>query len=231
MINNKKSFVLYHDYRDVINELSLEEKGELLDLIFNFTDDYNEDILIENKLLKCVFLPIKNQLLRDKEKYESVVEFRKLAGSKGGIAKVANATIATKKVAKGSKAKKGIANVADTVTVNDTEICNMLNDNGSVNDIFNEQDFTNDEITQINKFLKYKKEKKQSYTKTGLEGLHEQLLEFKTKNYSIIEIIKTSISRNYSGLFEPKKQFNNNTTKTIQQTLKDCNANFVEGDF
>jgi len=94
--------------------------------------------------------------------------------------------------------------------------------------IFNEQDFTNDEITQINKFLKYKKEKKQSYTKTGLEGLHEQLLEFKTKNYSIIEIIKTSISRNYSGLFEPKNQFNNNTSKTIQQTLKYCNANFVE---
>ena len=38
MSNKKKSFVLYADQKEVIEDLSFEEKGRLLDALFEFAD-------------------------------------------------------------------------------------------------------------------------------------------------------------------------------------------------
>ena len=110
----KKSFVLYQSYKIQLSALSQSQKGDLLDAIFA----HNENLEIElDALTKMAFSFIKAQLDRDKIQYETTVERRKLAGSKGGLAKVANATFATSIVAKGSKAKQRVANVADDVDV------------------------------------------------------------------------------------------------------------------
>jgi hypothetical protein len=60
------------------------------------------------------------------------------------------------------------------------------------------------------KWVKYKKEKKSSYTQSGINQL---LLDWQDKsNEELEKAINNSISNNYQGLFESKQQFNNGNT-------------------
>jgi hypothetical protein len=60
------------------------------------------------------------------------------------------------------------------------------------------------------KWINYKKEKKSSYTESGIKQL---LLDWQDKsNEELEKAINNSISNNYQGLFEPKQQFNNGNT-------------------
>jgi len=77
--------------------------------------------------------------------------------------------------------------------------------------------FGNKEITLreeiFNKWFQHKKEKKQSYTPSGKKEL---LKTWENKSEQELELaVNHSISNNYSGIFEPKQQFNNgnNTEK------------------
>ena len=105
----KKSFVLYQDYKTHISLLSQEQKGYLLDAIF----EYNEGNLIKlDPIVEMAFSFIKTQMDRDSDKYAIELEKRRSAGRKGGLAKA-------------SSAKQCLASLADnetdivTVTVND----------------------------------------------------------------------------------------------------------------
>jgi len=66
----------------------------------------------------------------------------------------------------------------------------------------------------FSKWIKYKKEKKSSYTESGINQL---INEWKDKTNDELErSINNSISNNYQGIFEPKQQFNNgNTTEKL----------------
>ena len=78
--------------------------------------------------------------------------------------------------------------------------------------------FENKEITLreeiFNKWFQHKKEKKQSYTPSGKKEL---LKIWENKSEQELELaVNHSISNNYSGIFEPKQQFNNgNTTEKL----------------
>jgi len=64
----------------------------------------------------------------------------------------------------------------------------------------------------FSKWIKYKKEKKSSYTESGINQL---INEWKDKTNDELErAINNSISNNYQGIFEPKQQFNNNGNTT-----------------
>jgi hypothetical protein len=64
----------------------------------------------------------------------------------------------------------------------------------------------------FSKWIKYKKEKKSSYTELGINQL---INEWKDKTNDELErAINNSISNNYQGIFEPKQQFNNNGNTT-----------------
>ncbi len=78
--------------------------------------------------------------------------------------------------------------------------------------------FGNKEITLreeiFNKWFQHKKEKKQSYTPSGKKEL---LKTWENKSEQELELaVNHSISNNYSGIFEPKQQFNyGNTTEKL----------------
>jgi hypothetical protein len=61
------------------------------------------------------------------------------------------------------------------------------------------------------KWFRYKREKRQAYTPTGVETLIKTWSEF--SDSQLEQIVDTSISNNYSGLFAPK-----NTTTSKQST-------------
>ena len=113
----KNSFVLYTDYRQHTALLSVEEKAQLLDAIFAYAA--GEEVELTGMALMA-FSFIKAQMDRDNAKYEEKCEKRKIAGSKGGLAKASNAKQKVANVANARSAKQKVANVADTDTVTDT---------------------------------------------------------------------------------------------------------------
>ena len=95
---NRKSFLLYLDTLDVIQELTDAQIGKLFRAIVSYQhglDDPDnreyEELLSGDSLLKIAFTPFKSQFDRDFLKYKEVCEKRVNAGRKGGIAKASKA--------------------------------------------------------------------------------------------------------------------------------------------
>ena len=77
----KKSFVLYIDHLSVLDELTDEQAGQLFKAINAHVN--NKDYAL-NGLLNAVFIPFRNQIDRDTEKYNKIIERNKINGKKGG---------------------------------------------------------------------------------------------------------------------------------------------------
>jgi len=125
----KKSFLLYCDIINVVKKLPKEKVGELFILILEFVN--GNEIEPDDVLLQVAFEPIKNSLIRDKIKYEQIVETRREAGKKGGEARVKNLieeeeklkqmqAIASSCLANEANGKQNLANQADSDSVSDS---------------------------------------------------------------------------------------------------------------
>ena len=125
-MQGKKSFVLYTDQREVFDELTDEDAGKLIKIIFAYVNDENPEV--NDRLLKVAFLPIKTQLKRDLVVWDEKKQQRAEAGRKGGLAKASNATFATND---SSKAKQNLANLAVNVNGN-VNVNDNVNVNGNV---------------------------------------------------------------------------------------------------
>ncbi len=69
MAQGKKSFVLYTDLLEVVEELTDEEAGLLFKTILRYVNDMNPEV---PKKVKLAFIPIRQDLKRDLEKYETI---------------------------------------------------------------------------------------------------------------------------------------------------------------
>ena len=69
---NKKSFILYSDQIEMINELSDEQAGSLLKYIYLYSTGITPKI--SDPTVKIAFMSIKVSLDRDTEKYKQVCE-------------------------------------------------------------------------------------------------------------------------------------------------------------
>lgn len=191
MAKNKKSFILYCDQQGVFNKLPDEIAGKLIKHIFAYVNDENPPC--DDLLLSIAFEPIKTQLKRDLVKYEDYIEKQSVNGSKGGRPKKANETQKTQ--AFFEEPKK-----ADTDNVTD-------NDNENVKEEYK---------LSFDLWLKYKKEKKQKYTKTGIQQLIKSC-QSKYTPKEFTEVVEHSISQNYSGLYEPKQDNSKKVAEFVPQ--------------
>ena len=148
MAKDKKSFVLYCDQQGVFNKLPDEIAGKLIKHIFAYVNDENPPC--DDLLLSIAFEPIKTQLKRDLRKYEVYIEKQKENGAKGGRPKKEEETQKTQPFFQEPKK-------ADSVSVSVS---------GSENESVKEE-----YKLAFDLWLKYKQEKKQKYTKTGIEQL------------------------------------------------------------
>lgn len=71
----KDSFILYLEQKEIFETLSDNEAGKLIKAIFEYESTGQSPKL--SKTLNLVFIPIKNTLDRNKEKYQKVVERNK----------------------------------------------------------------------------------------------------------------------------------------------------------
>lgn len=219
----KDGFVLYCSHYPTIQLLSIEEKGNLLDVVFKY-HIYGVEPEIESFPVKIAFSFLKQQFDRNNEKYQNIVERNKLNGIKGGRPQQQNnpvGLLGTKK--------------------NPEEPRKANNDNGNDNGNGNGKKLIAEKmktpiLTETEKFisslpdkwkpivikwLDFKKEKQQPYKGImSLNTMFEQLKKFSNGNPDIgLEIIDNSISSNYSGFFE-LNQKQNGTDKFSNSTNK-----------
>lgn len=116
----KKTFILYLDNLNVLDDLTDEEAGQLFKAIKQYQIERKTDL---KGLMKAIFTPFQTVLDKDDVKYEQTCEQRRLAGAKGGRKKAENlANLANAKFA-----KKNVANLADNDNDNDNENDNDIN--------------------------------------------------------------------------------------------------------
>lgn len=77
----RKSFVLYTSMQELTDDLTDEQKGQLLQVIFDYVT--GKELNISDKLVKVTFTSIKQQLDRDGLKWEEKKQKRSEAGKKG----------------------------------------------------------------------------------------------------------------------------------------------------
>ena len=79
---DKKSFILYHSYNDFFSQLSDEEAGQLIKMIFAHETD--DEYASPNRVVQMLFVQIKSTLERDRTEYEKTCNQRKKIGKLGG---------------------------------------------------------------------------------------------------------------------------------------------------
>lgn len=126
MADNKKSFVVYHDIKEVLDDLTDEQAGKLFRSMVNYSVEGSEQPL--DGVLKFIFIPIRQQMDRDSTKWEGIREKRAEAGRKGGIKSGESRRKANEANALSASSNEANEAVNVTATVNGT-----VNANGTVN--------------------------------------------------------------------------------------------------
>lgn len=118
MTDEKKSFILYREWRDIIQELTLEQRGILITAIF---DVVNGNTPLEmDGMTKICFKVMHSQINRDAERWEDIRKKRKEAGEKSAEAR--------------AKQKEANQTNANFVKHKETNPTVSVNDNVTVDD-------------------------------------------------------------------------------------------------
>lgn len=121
----KNSFLLYTSDYKCIKDLPLEQKGALLDAIFEYAS--TGTIIDLPPVVSMAFNFFRSHIDDNTEKWNEKVEKRRAAGRLGGLAKAENSKQSQANVANAKDAKQSQANLANlAVNVNDN-----VNDNVS----------------------------------------------------------------------------------------------------
>lgn len=112
----KDSFILYTDQKEIIDKLTDEQAGKLIKAIYQYAKDGTTPKL--DMLLEIAFIPIKQNLERNSEKWEDIKQKRSEAGKLG--AEIKKQKQANAKFALSKQANQAVnVNVNGNVNVND----------------------------------------------------------------------------------------------------------------
>lgn len=143
MRDDKKSFVVYHDIKAILDKLSDDQVGKLFRAMVS--QSMGETVPeFDDLVLDIAFTPIRQQMSRDAEKWDDIKEKRAEAGRIGGLrsaekraqANQANATSASfaTQANPSKEANQAVnvnANVNGNVNVNGTANATATNSGGS----------------------------------------------------------------------------------------------------
>ncbi len=127
MADNKKGFILYADQQELFEQLDNEQAGKLIKHIISYVNDENP--VSKDPFINLAFTPIKQQLKRDLEKWESTRKKRSDAGKASAEAK----RLRAEQDATKSTSVESVEQNSTKSTVNDNVNVNV-NDNVSVKD-------------------------------------------------------------------------------------------------
>lgn len=188
MAKDKKSFIMYCDWKDTFNELTDDEAGILIKHIFSYVNDENPET--DNRLVKIAFANIRNRLKDDLRKYEQYIEKQRENGKRGGRPK--NPTDSQKTQPFIEKPKK-----ADSV-------------NDSVSDNVNDSSLEKNQNSDLEKamldFKKMRVKIRKPLTERAEQLIRNDLEKYSKGNESImIQILENSIKNSWQGVFPLKE--------------------------
>ena len=210
----KDSFILYTEQKEVIDKLSDEQAGKLIKAIYEYVE--TEKMPELDPLLDIVIIPFKQNLDRNKEKYNKISEIRAKAGAKGGKQrKQMQANENKDKQKKQMQTKDSKSDDNDNEYDNDNEDVNV-NDNDNVSDscvdgLHEVIDFYNNNIGVITPF--------------GLEVLSSYAEEMSSD--LIILAMKKSVEANIRTIQYIKGILNNWRKKGIKTVIEAENEDLV----
>ena len=175
----KDSFILYLEQKQIFEMLTDEEAGQLIKAIFEY-EDTGQTVTLDRSL-QIAFLPIKNVLDRNKEKYEKVVE-----RNKKNIEKRWN-----KEDTKNTDNDNEHDNDNDNEHDNDKKEKNKKRK--TFDDVFSENHFSNDLENTIKDFIDMRKTIKKPMTTKALELLIRNLKKLTNLEDEQIAILNQSI--------------------------------------
>lgn len=88
--NDKKSFLLYTDYGTFVSQLSDEQAGQVFKKILDFAENGTEEP-IADPMANMAWTMIKNNLVRDMDKWQTSKAERESKGKIGGIVRALKA--------------------------------------------------------------------------------------------------------------------------------------------
>ena len=195
----KNSFVLQTRLNAVVAKLSDKQAGILFKSILNYAEN-GVDASFEDNAITIAFTFVKQDIDYTAKKYAEMCLKRAESGRLGGQAKQANANKCYQTQAKSSKAKHNDNDVDNDIEIDKITITPLPPLKGKES-----LDFVSAEFKPIfQKWLDYKKEKKQTYkSKLSLQQCYKQLLELSNNNATLAEkVVNQSIANNWAGLFE-----------------------------
>jgi len=245
MAENKKSFVLYSDSQGLVNQLPDDVAGRLLKHIYAYVNDENP--ISDELLLNIAFEPIKMQLKRDLQKWETQIEQRRQAGLKSAEVRKRNATSVNER----SISSTDNVNVNDNVSVNvndndillkketkegfsEIEILPLNNKEQKRKKVAQKKenetiDATDDFLLLWNEYKSYRVAKKKTFKFANLrfeQMAFDKLYKLSNQNFETAKkIVTQTIENNWEGLFELKE---NKVVEPIvagRQTLSTIQSN------
>lgn len=221
MTNGKKSFILYSDLIHTVEIMPDDKAGLLFKHILQYVNGANPTT--EDLIVQLTFEPIRQQLKRDKDKWESELQGKSESGQWGNIKRhhpeiydlakgrelsLCDALrLVSEKVRSQKVAKVAVnVNVNDNVSVNDNVNVKEKKEDSPVKPAF--PDFSKLEswmVEPLKIWFDYKKEKKQGYKPIGWNSLVEKIRKEYSNEAELMEAVKYSTSKNYTGLFRESK--------------------------
>lgn len=121
---DKKSFIVYNDWRNAFDMMPDEAAGKLIKALFAFAND--EDVSDLDWSIAAPLEQYKSIILRDADKWEKQVEQRSLAGKKSAEARKRNSTKSNdRSTTVDSRARNPTDSVSVSVSVSDSVINNL----------------------------------------------------------------------------------------------------------
>ena len=231
----KDSFILYLEQKQIFEMLTDEEAGQLIKAIFEY-EDTGQTVTLDRSL-QIAFLPIKNVLDRNKEKYEKVVERNKKniekrwnkedtknTTGKNGIPKNTKNTDNDNEHDNDNDNEHDNDNDNEHDNDNDNEHDNDKKEKNkkrkTFDDVFSENHFSNDLENTIKDFIDMRKTIKKPMTTKALELLIRNLKKLTNLEDEQIAILNQSIEHGWQTVY-PLKQFKNNSSNGNINDFKD----------
>ena len=200
----KDNFLLKTSQISVFKELSDEDAGKLIKGIFDYVK--TKEITL-NSYLKVIFIPIKEEIDKNEEKYELVCERNKNNGKKGG------------------RPKKPKETQENPVGYLETQK-NMINHNHNHN--HNQIKYYNN-IELNNLFIEYLELRKKLKCKNTDRAINLLLNELnKYDDATKIEMINNSIMNSWKSVYPIKEFKNNKKEDSFKKVLKEVYNGTIE---
>ena len=180
----KKSFLLYTDTLDILDEMSNEDAGLLFKAIAQYQRG-EEPVIQESQ--RIIWVIFKNQFKRDSNKYSSFVEKQRSNGSKGGRPKKDDTNPNNPSVISQTQNNPTLPKKADSdsvsVSVSDSDSVNE-NDSVSENESVSDNDSVNVSVSENENDFVFTQEQKEAI---------EDLMKYRHKSYEqAVNYVKSS---------------------------------------